>query len=110
MEKLKPMVLYHLPFATLEETRYRVITMYLFVQFFLYKKGKQTDWDLNNLNKIYEDISVVNENIKHRLSSLHVEDAVLNAIISLDCFARFVNLSAADIVKGIEPIYNSYIK
>ncbi|MEY2977186.1 MAG: hypothetical protein RLZZ435_1325 [Cyanobacteriota bacterium] len=33
MEKLKPMVRYHLPFASLEETIYRVISMYLFSQY-----------------------------------------------------------------------------
>ncbi len=40
MEKLKPMVCHHLPFATPEETLYRVTSMYLLAQFFLYKKGQ----------------------------------------------------------------------
>lgn len=35
MEKLKPMVRYHLPFATLEETSYRMVSMDLLAQYFL---------------------------------------------------------------------------
>ena len=38
LEKLKPMVRYHLPFASIEETTYRSITMYLLAQFFLFRR------------------------------------------------------------------------
>ena len=34
MDKLKPMVRFHLPFATGEETKYRAISMYLTAQYF----------------------------------------------------------------------------
>jgi len=47
-EKLKPMVRFHLPFASIEETKYRAISMYLLAQYFLYQQGSQPDWDLKN--------------------------------------------------------------
>ena len=34
MEHLKPMVRFHLPFASLEETIFRMVSMYLMVQYY----------------------------------------------------------------------------
>ena len=91
MNKLKPMVRYHLPFATLQETRYRAISMYLLAQYFLYKRGKKPDWELANLIKIYDDIRIVNKYFFKRLSEIKIKDATLNAIVKLDMFAQHVS-------------------
>jgi hypothetical protein len=68
MEKLKPMARYHLPFATLRETQYRVVSMYLLAQYFLYRRGKKPDWELKNLVKIYDDVQIVNKSFFQRLA------------------------------------------
>ena len=39
LSKLKPMVRFHLPFANIEETIYRAVSMYLVKQFFSKRKG-----------------------------------------------------------------------
>ncbi len=49
MERLKPMVRFHLPFATAEETVFRSVGAYLLGQYFLKKQGKQADLDLVEL-------------------------------------------------------------
>ena len=49
--KLKPMVRFHLPFASIEETEYRVFSMYLIAQYLRNKNGKPTDWEMNDLKK-----------------------------------------------------------
>ncbi len=49
LEKLKPMLRYHLPFASIEETTYRTVTMYLLTQFFLLRRKKKPDWNLDSL-------------------------------------------------------------
>lgn len=54
LEKFKPMVRHHLPFATGRETAYRVISMYLLAQYFLYKRGERPDWELKNLVEAYQ--------------------------------------------------------
>ena len=111
MEKLKPMVCHHLPFATTEETMYRVISMYLLAQYFLYKRGKKPDWDLKKLVKIYEDIQIVNENFYKRLSSTAAKDASVNALVILDIFAKYVTISIdSDTLNAIESLFNSYLE
>ena len=87
MDKLKPMVKLHLPFATGEETLYRAISMYLLAQYFTYKRGGSPDWDMDKLLKIYEEVRLVNRSFCRRLAGTCGQDANLNAVIHLDCFA-----------------------
>ena len=93
MEKLKPMVRYHLPFAGQEETQYRIFSMYLLAQYFLYKRGQQPDWDLKKLVDMYQDIKIVNKSFSQRLTRIHIEDASLNALAILDWFAEMLTFS-----------------
>ena len=111
MEKLKPMVRSHLPFATLRETQYRVVSMYLLAQYFVYKRGKEPDWELKNLVKIYNDIQIVNKHFFQRLTHIKIKDATLNALIKLDMFAKHVSVSInRDVLDEMERLFHAYIK
>ena len=90
LSKIRPMVRSHLPFSTLEETSFRVLSTYLLAQYFNKKKGKKPDWDLNKLSKIYEEILTVNKCFWQRLSHIKIRDASLNALIILDSFAGYL--------------------
>lgn len=86
LDRLKPMVLTHLPFPTREESIYRSISMYLMAQYFRYKSGRSADWDLERFPGFFEDINEVNQAFVRRLTT-HVErDVSLNAVALLNCF------------------------
>ncbi len=109
MEKLKPMVRYHLPFASMWETEYRVLSMYLLAQYFLYKRGKAPDWDLKYLFDIYTNVQMVNRSICQRLSNIKVQDAALNALIKLDIFAKRISVSLdRNVLDELEGLFGSY--
>jgi heterodisulfide reductase subunit C len=111
LEKLKPMVRFHLPFATIEETKYRAISMYLLAQYFLYQRGIQPDWDLKKLAETYENIRVVNENFCKRLRTIEGKDANLNAVVVLDIFADSVNFSIdSRMVDDLDYLFKGYLK
>jgi hypothetical protein len=110
MEKLKPIVRYHLPFATLQEQVFRVVSMYLLVQYFLMRKGKKPDWELKNLEGIYEDISLVNAGFSMRLKNAAQKDASLTALASLDYTASLLPLVINDTLDAIENSLSSYMK
>lgn len=93
LSKLRPMVRFHLPFASIEETIYRAVSMYLVKQYFKSQDGKDTDWELNGLIDIYREIHDVNKAFFNRLSSLKGKDANVNALIILDNFANYINFS-----------------
>lgn len=111
MAKLKPMVRYHLPLATMQETQYRVVSMYLLAQYFISRRGGKPDWDLKNLVKLYDDIRIVNQTMCKRLSSLGISDAILNAVVKLDSFADAVSFAVDQNMLGeIEPLFNAYLR
>jgi len=109
MEKLKPMVRYHLPFSTMRETQYRVMSMYLLAQYFLHRRGKKTDWELKNLAEAYEDIQIVNISLSKRLSHIKMKDAVANALVKLDMFAKNIStLINKDALDEMECLFKAY--
>lgn len=111
MEKLKPMVRFHLPFASIEETKYRAISMYLTAQYFMQKNGKEPDWELKNLAKIYDDVHVVNDSICRRLTGIKVRDASLNALVRLDFFTSNINMAVTkEKIREIESLFEAYFK
>ena len=93
MDKLRPMVRFHLPFATSEETTYRALSMYLMAQYLRLKHGKSPDWELRDLRGIYSEVHTVNASFVRRLQEIEVGDASTNALVRLDAFAGTVLLS-----------------
>jgi hypothetical protein len=87
LDKLRPMVFTHLPFATLEQNLHRQLATYLLAQFFRSRKGMQPDWELKGLVKMSEDIRVVNRAFCKRLRAVCRNDAAINALVHLDCLA-----------------------
>lgn len=111
MEKLKPMVRYHLPFATEEETKYRALSMYLLAQYFRSKHKKEPDWELKKLTDIYDDVRTVNRAFCQRLSSIKIKDAGVNALVILDCFASFVLFSInREMIDEVENLFEAYFR
>ena len=109
--KLKPLVRNHLPFATNKETVYRSLGMYLLSQYFLARNGKEPDWKLANFTKLYEEINIVNKAFCNRLRASGTEDASLNALIKLDCFAQQINLTiSAGQIEELLNLFKAYFK
>ncbi len=110
MDKLRPMVRAHLPFATGEETMYRALSMYLIAQYFLYKKGQKPDLELENLAEIYEEIQIVNKSFCQRLSGTDIKDAILNAVVGLNVHADLTNYSIRTRhLAQIERLFRAYL-
>ncbi|MCK4994391.1 MAG: hypothetical protein KAS13_05010 [Candidatus Omnitrophica bacterium] len=108
-EKLKPMVRYHLPFASPNETAYRMISMYLMAQLFRQDQGKDTDWKLEKLPEIFEAISKANRNVSRKLKALVQKDALLNAVIILSSRVDFMALCFDEVIlKEIERDFKPY--
>ena len=109
LNKLKPLVRNHLPFASNKETIYRSLGMYLLLQYFVAKSGKDADWELIDFTKLYEDINVVNKAFCSRLRETTVEDANLNALIKLDCFAQQINLTISEgNIEDLQNLFKAY--
>lgn len=111
LDKLRPMVRTHLPFASANETMYRAISTYLLAQYFVQRHGGKPDWELKDLVKIYDDVSTVNRSFAQRLKAVQIEDASLNALVSLDCFANIaVGSIVDDSLDELESLFRAYLQ
>lgn len=109
MGKLKPMVRFHLPFGTLEETEYRVLSMYLLAQYLIWKKGGSPDWEMQNLSKIYDDIRILNQNVCKRIADLEAKDTSINAVVVLNNFAEYVSFNLDEkMLDELEILFKDY--
>ncbi|MEJ2052594.1 MAG: hypothetical protein P8X42_01625 [Calditrichaceae bacterium] len=105
MSRLKPMVRFHLPFASVQETISKSVGSYLLGQYFKHKDGKTADWDLNGLKALYKEIQTVNYGMAARLRSASSKDANVNALIILDIFAKEMPEKIDDSLKMLKYLY-----
>jgi len=110
MEPLKPMVRFHLPFASLEETIFRMVSMYLVAQYIRKQTGKSAAWDLDGLTRIYAEVGLVNKHFVDRLLGAAKNDVNVNALVNLDAFAKMVPLAADSMLAKITPYFTALLK
>ena len=113
LKKLQPMVRFHLPFASIEETEYRVLSMYMLAQYFVHKNNKTPDLEFKGLIEIYNNIRKVNKNFVKRLKVIVEKDSNLNALITLDCFAQSfdspVDSIDSSVISDFKNIFEPYL-
>ncbi|MBT3235138.1 MAG: hypothetical protein HN353_04245 [Bdellovibrionales bacterium] len=87
-EIFKPMARFHIPFASKEETYYRLFGTVLISNYY---KNYVVNFDPGVLGDIYENVSVVNARLVQRFTDVTGGDSLLNSIVILDHLAlRYV--------------------
>ena len=110
MDQLRPMVRFHLPFASVDETIYRAVAMYLVAQYLRMRRGKRPDWDLEHLREIYRDVAKVNDGISERLRHASSEDANVNALTILSTQGGMVPMYLEHILDDMEHLFRGFIE
>ena len=110
LDKLRPMVRFHLPFATTMETVFRAVSMYLVAQYFRELKGLRPNWNLEGLVEIYKEIGKVNKGMWNRLSNASSYDANVNALIVLSTFGDALRFSIKKDFENISPLFAKYFQ
>jgi len=109
MDQLRPMVRFHLPFASMDETIYRAVAMYLVAQYFRMRKGKTPDWELKHLSEIYQEVAKVNDGMSERLRHASTEDANVNALTILSTQGGMVPVYLQDSLADMEHLFRRFI-
>ncbi len=109
MDKLRPNVRFHLPFASMDETIYRAVSMYLVAQYFLMRKGKKPDWELRHLIETYQAVAKVNQGMSDRIRHATDEDANVNAVIILSTQGGMVPTYVEDSLAEMEHLFGTFI-
>lgn len=93
LSRMKGPARLHMPFATLDETLFRMVGAYFIGQYRSARQGAQADWSLRGLADFYEEVQTVNRHLKMRLDTMAGSDAHLNAIVSLMGMSMLVSFS-----------------
>ncbi len=110
MEKFQPLLRHHLPFATSEETIYRVITMYVTAQYMRMQNGLEPDWELKGLSALYDQVNQVNKDFCRRLNKAANEDAMVNSVVILDTLGYMVKKTARKTNQYLCRVFAPYLK
>jgi len=105
----RPMVRFHLPMATRQETIFRATGMYLMAQYYLEKQGQKADSELTGLAQIYKNLNILNIHIADRLRSATQTDSSINAVIMLDVFTHAVPFVIEDHLEEIRYLFKPYL-
>ncbi len=107
MDILKPMARFHLPFATVEESMFRSVSVYLLRQYFIFLEKGKSDFHLENVKSYYNKIELVNDGILQRIKHATKMDADRNAIVILNCLAQILHLELDDNLNSLRHIFTT---
>lgn len=94
MNYLKPMARYHLPFASMEESIVRSVSMHLLRQYYASLKGQAADFSLKSLDEKYSEIQNVNLGLNKRISTIMKKgDASNNTVAAFHAISKLLSLS-----------------
>ena len=103
---MRGMAYYHLPFASLDETVFRVTSSYLLHQYYVYKKGGEFDLAFEGLKQRFKEMQTVNFNFLERIRAACEADSNLNVLATLFTISSMLSLSLDRHLKEIEHLFD----
>lgn len=104
--QMRGMAYYHLPFASLDETVFRVTSSYLLHQYYVYKKGGEFDLAFEGLKQRFKEMQTVNFNFLERIRAACEADSNLNVLATLFTISSMLSLSLDRHLKEIEHLFD----
>lgn len=106
LDFFRPMARFHLPFASQEETLFRVTSAYLLKKYLKNQaEGQNNPIDLTGLTEIYKEVEIVNKDFIERIRSITKKDAELNAVVILNCFAQKFDIEMSGKMESLYPLF-----
>lgn len=94
LSSMRGMAYYHLPFATIDETVFRVTSAYLLKQYFQFKKnGTPPDLELVGLKEQFQEMQTINYSFLERIRAGCEADSNLNVLATLFTISSMISLS-----------------
>lgn len=107
MNFLKPLSRFHLPFATLEETAFRVTGSCFLRTYFSTTAGAGNTYYLSDIRENYTLVKKVNTCIFNRIKDINELDADKNGLVTLTSLAQLLEL---EFDAGLESIQHYFMK
>jgi len=106
LSTMRGMAYYHLPFASLDETVFRVTSSYLLRQYYIYKKEGTMDIEFVGLKEHFKQLQTLNYHFLERIRAACEADSNLNVLATLFIISSMLSLSLERHLKEIEHLFN----
>jgi len=106
LSTMRGMAYYHLPFASLDETVFRITSSYLLNQYYHYKKGGEPDLEFEGLKQRFQEIQTLNYHFLERIRAGCEADSNLNVLATLFTISSMLSLSLERHLKEIEYLFD----
>ena len=101
---LKPLARFHSPFSSLEETHYRILSLFLMRDHFS-KEGEGVGSLRDRVFEPYSKLAGVNRGFLNRVRGVIHKDSALNAVIILDSLSQVVMMSLDSGIHELEYLF-----
>jgi len=105
LSPMRGMAYYHLPFASLDETVFRVTSSYLLHQYYVHKKGGHFDLDFEGLKQRFKETQTLNFHFLERIRAACDADSNLNVLATLFTISSMLSLSLERHLKEIQHLF-----
>jgi len=92
MAFFRPMARFHLPFASVDESIFRVVSCYLLKQFYTTEDKRILHLDIEDIKRQYANVKVINQAMLRRISEISLKDADRNALITLNSLGQILEM------------------
>jgi hypothetical protein len=103
-DRLRPMARFHLPFANESETVYRTISMFLLAR----ELSGEGGHGFASLEKLYENLHVVNRDMSRRLGAATRTDPARNAMALLDSYTTLLPAALEASLEDLKPLFGAW--
>jgi len=103
-DRFRPMARFHLPFASEAETLYRSIGMFLLARELNGASGHGFD----ALERLYENLHVVNRDMSRRLGAAAPSDPARNAMALLDAYTTLLPAALESSLEELKPLFDAW--
>ena len=104
-DRFRPMARFHLPFASDVDTVYRSICMFLLARELT---GESRAQGFAELEKLYENMHVVNRDMSRRLGAATRNDPAQNAIALLDAYTTLLPAAIESSLEELKPLFDAW--
>jgi hypothetical protein len=104
-DRFRPMARFHLPFASEAETVYRSVSMFLLARELT---GASPDHGFAELEKLYENLHVVNRDMSRRLGAAAPTDPARNAMALLDAYTTLLPAALESSLEELKPLFEAW--
>ena len=103
-DRFRPMARFHLPFASEAETLYRSVSMFLLAR----ELTGASQAGFAALEKLYENLHVVNRDMSRRLGAAAPTDPARNAMALLDAYTTLLPAALESSLEELKPLFEAW--